>query len=159
MVAKQPHANICGAKTRAGHPCRNRPMANGRCRMHGGKSTGAPKNNKNAVTHGAYEQVIVGNLSDVEKAIFDQLTAEMELDQEIKIQRLKLVRLLARPMVDEAERDKGIVIITEQIRKLIETKHKLTGGDKPVEYEDDGFLVSLENVAEEVWGDYDDQED
>src|ERR1700686_3694447 len=30
----------CGAKTRAGHPCRSPAMKNGRCRMHGGKSTG-----------------------------------------------------------------------------------------------------------------------
>jgi hypothetical protein len=31
----------CGAKTRAGCPCRQPAMANGRCRLHGGKSTGA----------------------------------------------------------------------------------------------------------------------
>ena len=30
----------CGAKTRKGTPCRAPAMANGRCRMHGGKSTG-----------------------------------------------------------------------------------------------------------------------
>ena len=30
----------CGAKTRSGAPCRNLPMKNGRCRMHGGMSTG-----------------------------------------------------------------------------------------------------------------------
>ena len=30
----------CGAKTRAGTPCRSPAMANGRCRMHGGTSTG-----------------------------------------------------------------------------------------------------------------------
>lgn len=35
MLTEQPHA-ICGAKTRAGHPCQQRPMPNGRCRMHGG---------------------------------------------------------------------------------------------------------------------------
>jgi hypothetical protein len=29
-------------------------MANGRCRMHGGVSTGAPKGNKNAFRHGRY---------------------------------------------------------------------------------------------------------
>jgi hypothetical protein len=29
-------------------------MANGRCRMHGGKSTGAPKGNNNAYVHGGY---------------------------------------------------------------------------------------------------------
>ena len=30
----------CGAKTRKGTPCQGPAMANGRCRMHGGKSTG-----------------------------------------------------------------------------------------------------------------------
>jgi len=30
----------CGAKTRRGTPCQAPAMANGRCRMHGGKSTG-----------------------------------------------------------------------------------------------------------------------
>ena len=32
--------DTCGAKTRSGAPCRNLPMKNGRCRMHGGASTG-----------------------------------------------------------------------------------------------------------------------
>lgn len=33
----------CGAHSRTtGLPCRNPSMANGRCRMHGGKSPGAP---------------------------------------------------------------------------------------------------------------------
>ncbi len=37
----------CGAHCRTtGEPCRNPAMKNGRCRMHGGKSTGRP------VTHG-----------------------------------------------------------------------------------------------------------
>ena len=30
----------CGAKTRRGTPCRAPAMRNGRCRLHGGKSTG-----------------------------------------------------------------------------------------------------------------------
>ena len=30
----------CGAKTRAGHPCRRKALRNGRCRNHGGLSTG-----------------------------------------------------------------------------------------------------------------------
>jgi hypothetical protein len=30
----------CGARTRNGPPCRRAAMANGRCRMHGGPSTG-----------------------------------------------------------------------------------------------------------------------
>jgi hypothetical protein len=34
------NAPRCGAKTRAGAPCRAAAMPNGRCRMHGGPSTG-----------------------------------------------------------------------------------------------------------------------
>lgn len=30
----------CGAQTRAGQPCKGPAMTNGRCRMHGGASTG-----------------------------------------------------------------------------------------------------------------------
>jgi len=34
---------LCGAKSkRTGQPCRQPAMANGRCRLHGGKSTGRP---------------------------------------------------------------------------------------------------------------------
>ena len=34
------NAQRCEAKTRRGAPCRAPAMPNGRCRMHGGKSTG-----------------------------------------------------------------------------------------------------------------------
>ncbi len=35
-----PNDRRCNAKTRAGTPCKNWGMRNGRCRMHGGKSYG-----------------------------------------------------------------------------------------------------------------------
>jgi hypothetical protein len=44
----------CGARTRGGGPCQSPPMPSGRCRMHGGKSPGAPKGNRNAWNHGHY---------------------------------------------------------------------------------------------------------
>jgi hypothetical protein len=44
----------CGARTRHGSSCRSPAMPNGRCRMHGGKSTGAPRGNRNAWKHGHY---------------------------------------------------------------------------------------------------------
>ena len=44
----------CGARTRSGSPCQSPAMPNGRCRMHGGKSPGAPKGNRNALKHGRY---------------------------------------------------------------------------------------------------------
>jgi len=46
----------CGARTRAGKPCRS-PAVRGkrRCRMHGGaRGSGAPIGNKNAFRHGLY---------------------------------------------------------------------------------------------------------
>ena len=49
-------ADACGArvKNRPGAFCKNPAMPNGRCRMHGGKSPGAPRGNKNALRHGRY---------------------------------------------------------------------------------------------------------
>jgi hypothetical protein len=41
-------ARRCGAKTRRGTACNGMAMPNGRCRMHGGTSPGAPKGNKTA---------------------------------------------------------------------------------------------------------------
>jgi hypothetical protein len=45
---------ICGAKNRQGNPCQRKPMANGRCHFHGGKSPGAKPGNQNALKHGFY---------------------------------------------------------------------------------------------------------
>jgi len=50
----------CGARTRAGTPCKGPAMPNGRCRMHGGASTGprTPEGLQRIVkartVHGAY---------------------------------------------------------------------------------------------------------
>ncbi len=50
----------CGARTRRGAPCRQPAMANDRCRMHGGKSTGPrtaeglERLRKARTRHGAY---------------------------------------------------------------------------------------------------------
>jgi glucans biosynthesis protein len=47
-------ARRCGARTRNRNACFAPAMRNGRCRLHGGKSTGPPKGNKNALKHGRY---------------------------------------------------------------------------------------------------------
>jgi hypothetical protein len=51
----------CGAKTRAGTPCRS-PVVAGkkRCRMHGGApGSGAPRGNMNALKHGRYTRAAI----------------------------------------------------------------------------------------------------
>ncbi|MDN3575016.1 HGGxSTG domain-containing protein [Methylobacterium longum] len=45
----------CGARTRSGTPCSSPAMPNGRCRMHGGSSPGAPKGQANGMfKHGRF---------------------------------------------------------------------------------------------------------
>ena len=44
----------CGAKTRKQTACQSPAMPNGRCRMHGGKSAGAPYGNQNAYKTGEH---------------------------------------------------------------------------------------------------------
>ena len=48
----------CGAKTRAGGECRGPAMANGRCKLHGGLSTG-PKLSRVASGAGALQRFTV----------------------------------------------------------------------------------------------------
>ncbi len=55
----------CGARTRQGSPCRSPAMPNGRCRMHGGLSPGAPKGNRNALKHGRYTAEAVARRREV----------------------------------------------------------------------------------------------
>jgi hypothetical protein len=40
-------------------------MPNGRCRMHGGSSRGAPKGNKNAFKHGRYTKNAAANRREI----------------------------------------------------------------------------------------------
>jgi hypothetical protein len=55
----------CGARTRSGSPCQSPAMPNGRCRMHGGPSPGAPKGNKNAFKHGRYSAKAVAQRREI----------------------------------------------------------------------------------------------
>ena len=66
------HNERCGAKTRDGYPCKNWAMPNGRCRMHGGKSTGPrPENRgKSGLRHGASIKRL---LNDEERAYFKSI--------------------------------------------------------------------------------------
>lgn len=51
----------CLAKTRSGKPCQSPAVrGNKRCRMHGGKGSGAPKGNRNAYKHGARSRSAAG---------------------------------------------------------------------------------------------------
>src|SRR5690625_5185758 len=96
-MQNKPHAikNRCGAKTRNGGKCKNWAMKNGRCRMHGGKSTGAPpekmKRNKNARKHGLFAKY----LPDETLEIMDSINEIKPLDilwTNIKMQYASIIR-------------------------------------------------------------------
>jgi hypothetical protein len=57
IIGPMNEAPRCGARTRAGTPCQS-PAISGkaRCRMHGGKKSGAPRGNRNAVRHGVFTE-------------------------------------------------------------------------------------------------------
>ena len=62
-------ARRCGARTRRGRPCRAPAMPNGRCRMHGGPSPGAPLGNRFAWKHGAYTREAIAQRREVAELI------------------------------------------------------------------------------------------
>lgn len=93
----QPHANnLCGAKTRAGTPCKNRAMPNGKCRMHGGKSTGPKditklKKNKNSEKHGFFSKYLPKETLDLVQEINLKKTIDI-LWENIQIQYAAIIR-------------------------------------------------------------------
>ncbi|MFN7755712.1 MAG: HGGxSTG domain-containing protein [Holosporales bacterium] len=63
----------CLAKTRLGTPCQAPAMPNGRCRMHGGPSPGAPKGNNHAWKHGRYSAAAIAERRLL-RSLFKELT-------------------------------------------------------------------------------------
>ncbi|WP_339236878.1 phage terminase small subunit [Oceanobacillus sp. FSL W7-1281] len=95
-MQNEPHANnLCGAKTRSGEPCKNKAMPNGRCRMHGGKSTGAPpaklKKNTNSKKHGLFAKYLPQETMEIMNDIETMGPADI-LWMNIKMQFASIVR-------------------------------------------------------------------
>src|SRR5690625_1723097 len=102
-MTKRPYAKngrkLCGAKTRAGTPCRNGAMANGRCRMHGGKSTGPPKKNKNSMKHGLFAKYlpdetleIMDSINEIKPLDILWTNIQMQFASIIRAQQIMFVR-------------------------------------------------------------------
>ena len=78
-----PHEDIsrCGAKTRPGHPCGHYAMKNGRCRYHGGKSTGAKTP---IVKHGRYTKKYIANNKYLRKLLKESNQTVADIERHIK---------------------------------------------------------------------------
>lgn len=109
-MSKQPHARKrCGAKTRAGTPCKNGAMANGRCRMHGGKSTGPPKHNQNAKRHGFFSKHIPKETLEIMNSLDEVSPADLIWDQ-ITIQYAAIIRAQKIMFVDDKEDHESFIV-------------------------------------------------
>jgi len=81
---------LCGAKTRSGEPCKRHAIPGSkRCKLHGGKSTGAP-GNKNAARPGS---IYSKYLTDEEQADFHAAEID-QVDQELRLTKVLLGRVL-----------------------------------------------------------------
>src|SRR5690625_2960913 len=66
-------------------------MANGRCRMHGGKSTGPPKKNKNSMKHGLFAKYLPEETLEIMNSINDINPLDI-LWTNIKMQFASIIR-------------------------------------------------------------------
>lgn len=103
MTKMNGHTKVCGAKRRkSNEPCRNIPMANGRCRIHGGKCTGPKpenlKGNKNGVKTGEYETIWMDTLKEDEKELVEKVNLDplALVEEELKLITIRERRMLQR---------------------------------------------------------------
>lgn len=114
---------------------------------------GAPKGNLNSVKHGAYQSIYSDMLNPEEQILFNMIQPTTNIDDEIKILRLKIARLLNREKsffynafgikiekdISEEDRLAGINACMDQLRKLIEAKSKMSTDTEKIQLDKEKF--------------------
>ncbi|RNB74996.1 hypothetical protein EDM52_08425 [Brevibacillus invocatus] len=156
----------CGAKTRSSKPCQKAALANGRCRLHGGKSTGPKdkakhreslKGNKNALKHGLYETNWLDTLTEEERELYHQVSTDpnVQVDNEYRLSELRIRRMMIRIQQEEQKEkpnpaairtiEDAITKVQMNIAALIRENGKLINMQKQ---KSDGALDQLVEVLE-----------
>jgi len=129
----------CGAKTRGGNACRRWAMENGRCYLHGGKSTGRP------ITTGLYaikhQQKLTEKIEQYMQAPVDDLTHELALVRAL-LQDL-LDKLVASPTSTERG---AILTLVDEIRKVVEAINKIRTNTALTGQEIQLFIIAMSSV-------------
>ena len=86
QIAHAPQPEMRSTHESKREACQSPAMKNGRCRMHGGKSPGAPKGNRNALKHGRYTAEAVLRRHELSRAVrlmkaWAALVIEQEMGQ------------------------------------------------------------------------------
>ncbi len=123
----------CGAKNRAGNPCK-RPAGwgtkhpgEGRCKLHGGASTGAPGNINN-LKHGLYSK----HLAEEERERFEEHLEDDTLDREIALMKVKIERIIGLYPDDVDLLGKAIDMLRKAVLAKHQTKKMEEGVDDPL---------------------------
>jgi len=91
-------AQRCGAKTRKGTQCQAPAMKNGRCRLHGGKSTGPKtlqgieKIRQAHLKHGLSTKNAVAKRKEFKKLVRELEEALRDIDRSSEYVKLKILR-------------------------------------------------------------------
>lgn len=114
---------ICGAQTRSGAKCMLPGMANGRCRLHGGKSTG-PVNPR--VKHGLYRK----SMSSEESELYDALKNDSnyaDMRSEAALLRI-LIQRCAGAILKGEEYRVPMQVLPQYMEKLVKVLDRLDPG-------------------------------
>lgn len=141
---------LCGAKTRAGTPCKTKPMKNGRCRMHGGSSTGPKtpegkaKISSNSRKHGAYiDRLLNEEEKEIYQFLHDQTVETYKLDEGNPIHMTTLHRAcityIKLTRLDQWELEREFEPFTDESGKMDPEGNPLLK-DRPV-YNDQGEII------------------
>lgn len=145
------HDGTCGAKTRAGTPCQQRAgwgtnhVGSGRCKLHGGKSTGAPsekmKGNKNSVTTGERESIVFDFLEDDEKELLKQVELDQlkQINNEIKLIDIRLRRMMQR-----------IAKLSQEDMTTVKATYKKNEFEEEYEETKHDTLSQIQNIEEAI---------
>lgn len=162
---------ICGATTKGkGTPCRKRPLKNGRCRLHGGKSTGPKdrkkkseqmKGNDNAVKTRRYQTLwseqFTGKYKDLFQLaptdaleIVDMETRKNEVRQMMVLDDITALKLSGdkRKVDSITKKEEALTSIQNQKIRLLETKLKLIEMNKGEIEDDNSPLLKLVSVLD-----------
>lgn len=152
----------CGAKTKSGEPCKKAALANGRCRFHGGKSTGPKdpnklKGNKNALKHGLYETIWLDTLTEEEQELFAQVSTDptAQVENRFKLSEIRIRRMMHRINQEQQKKkpnpaviraiEEGITRIEMNMVSLVRESSRLLEMNKS---KNDGSLDRLAEILE-----------
>lgn len=161
--------SICGARTRKGIPCQRTGLKKGgRCKLHGGKSTGPKdkerksqqmKGNKNALKTGEYESIAFDALSEEEQELIQSVTDDPKklVKSNIGILEIRQRRMLLRYREEIQKKnpsEKDLNSLEEALTRLsgreLEYIRELRDLSAETTDNDNGSLGTLVDILAEV---------